>query len=267
MKTPILVTGGTGTIGRHVVPLLQAAGQDVRVLTRHPHPDGPGLEHVAGDTVKNLGLPPALHGVDTVLHLAGGARGDGIGAANVARAAELAGVGHLILISVVGADSMPIGYFRAKAGAERAFSNSSVPSTVLRVAQLHNFVLTLVRTLARMPLIPVPGGLRFEPVQVEEVAAKLVELALGGPAGRVADLAGPEVLDLTALLAAYAAVHGRAHPRVPVHIPGAAGRAYRSGKNLAGRSAQRGDGSWGEFLAERSGLRLPANQLPSGLGK
>jgi len=255
MNARLLVTGGTGTIGSRVVPLLSAAGEDPRILTRHPRQDAPGVEHVAGDTVSGAGLAEALSGVRTVLHLAGGAKGDDVAARNLAAAAREAGVGHLVLISVVGADRMPIGYFRAKAAAEQAIAESGVPWTVLRAAQLHDFVLPVVRGLARLPLTPVPGGLRFEPVHVDEVAARLAEITLGDAAGRVPDITGPEVLDVAGLLDVFSEFHGKQHPRIPVRIPRAVGRAYRAGDNLADDTALRGVRGWAEFLAERAAVQ------------
>lgn len=103
MNPSILVTGGTGTIGSRVVPLLHDAGLEVRVLSRHPRPAESGVQHVAGDTVKGTGLDAALNGIDTVLHLAGGAKGDDVAAQNLVTGARRAGVRHLVLISVVGA--------------------------------------------------------------------------------------------------------------------------------------------------------------------
>jgi uncharacterized protein YbjT (DUF2867 family) len=249
MNKTLLVTGGTGTIGSRVVPMLREAGRDLRVLTRHPGSDEPGIQHVEGDTVSGRGLAEALEGVDVVLHLAGGAKGDDVAARTLSAAARNAGVEHLILISVIGADRMPIGYFRAKAQAEATFAGSGVPWTVLRVAQLHEFVLPFVRGMAKLPLLPTPGGLRFEPVHVEEVAARLTELALGRPAGRVPDIAGPEVLDIRQLADSYAeAVGRRRRGGLPIRIPGAVGRAYRAGSNLATDPVQRGERGWHEFV-------------------
>jgi uncharacterized protein YbjT (DUF2867 family) len=251
MNTPLLVTGGTGNIGRRVVPLLRAAGREVRILSRHPGTDEIGSQHVRGDTVTGDGLRAALDGIEVVLHLAGGAKGDDVAAVNVAAAAKDAGVRHLILISVTGADQMPIGYFRAKAAAERTIAESGVPWTVLRAAQLHDFVLPLVRGMAKLPVLPVPGGLRFEPVDGDEVAARLAELAIGEPLGRVPDLAGPEVLDVRQLSRIYAEATGRRQrAALPVRVPGRAGRAYRAGDNLVGADAHRGVGTWRRFLQE-----------------
>jgi len=254
MNAPILLTGGTGTIGSRVLPMLREAGQTARVLSRHPREDEPGIQHVKGDTVAGRGLAEALDGVEVVLHLAGGAKGDETAARNLAAAARAAGVRHVILISVIGADRMPIGYFRAKAEAERAIMGSGVPWTVVRSAQLHEFVLPMVRGLVKLPVLLTPGGVRFEPVHVEEVAARLTELALGSPVGRVPDVAGPDVLDIRQLADMYVEMMGGRHRHgLPVRIPGAVGRAYRAGDNLGREDTERGDLGWPEFLGELRG--------------
>lgn len=249
MSNPILVTGGTGNIGRHAVPLLRAAGREVRVLSRHPRAAEPRIAYMAGDTVKGTGLEQAVEGIDTVLHLAGGAQGDDVAAQNLVAAARKAGVRHLVLISVVGADSMPIGYFRMKADAEHAFEASGIPFTVLRVAQLHDFALPMVKVLSRLRMAP--RGLRFESVGVDEVAARLAELALGAPAGHVADLAGPQVREVADMVRAFDGARGRVRRLLPIRVPGAVGRAYRAGDNLAPESAVRGVMTWEGFLAGR----------------
>ncbi|MCS3844689.1 SDR family oxidoreductase [Microbacterium sp. AK031] len=249
MSTPILVTGGTGNIGRHTVPLLQAAGREVRILSRHSRSAEPGVEYAEGDTVKGVGLDEALSGVGTVLHLAGGAKGDDVAAQNLVAAARRTDARHLVLISVIGAGRMPIGYFRMKDAAERAFEASGIPFTVLRVAQLHDFALPIVKALSKMRIAP--RGLRFESVGVEEVAARLAELTLGSPAGRVADLAGPQVREIAHMVRAFDSARGRVHRLLPIGLPGAVGRAYRDGDNLADGTAMRGRSTWEEFLANR----------------
>ncbi|MFI7071607.1 SDR family oxidoreductase [Micromonospora sediminicola] len=252
MATPILVTGGTGTLGRHVVPLLRAAGHPVRVLSRRGGRTGDGVTHVTADLLTDADLVPAIRGVDTVLHLAGGARGDDRAAGNLVRAARRAGVTHLVHVSVVGADRVPLAWMRSKLDAERAVVDSGLPWTVLRAAQFHDLVLTMLATMARLPVVPVPGGLRLQPVDAAEVAARLVELALGAPAGLTPDLAGPGTHGVDELLTGYLTATGRRRPRVPVRIPGRAGRAYREGANLARPGATVGVRTWDDFLARRA---------------
>ena len=262
MTSPILVTGGTGTLGRHVVPRLRDAGCDVRVLSRHRHPPGDGVEFMAGDLATGEGAQAAVAGVGTVVHLAGSAKGDEDKARNLVRAASRAGVRHLVYISVVGADRIPVssgvdramfGYFAAKRAAERVVADSGLPWTMLRATQFHDLVLMVARQLAKLPVVPVPAGSRFQPVDADEVAARLVELTLGPPAGLVPDLGGPRVYRGADLVRGYLQASHRHRPIVPVWLPGKAARAVRAGANLSPERAV-GHRSWEDFLAERVSL-------------
>ncbi|MYW00994.1 NAD(P)H-binding protein [Streptomyces sp. SID3343] len=251
MASSILVTGGTGTLGNLVVPMLREAGRPVRVLSRSVREVGNGVEYVQGDLLKDEGIEAAVAGVRTVVHLAGGPKGDDVATANLMRAVAAAGVEHVVYISVIGANRVPLGYFRAKSDAERVVAESGVPWTTLRAAQFHDLVLNVTQKMARMPVVPVPGGLRFQPVDAREVAARLVELALGEPAGLVPDLAGPRVYGMGELSRGYLRASGKRRPLLPVRMPGKAGKAYRAGDNLTLEGATVGTRTWEAFLAER----------------
>ncbi|QWB23386.1 MULTISPECIES: SDR family oxidoreductase [Streptomyces] len=253
MTSSILVTGGTGTLGGHVVPLLRAAGHEVRILSRTARPAADGIEYVTGDLLKNEGVDAAIEGAGTVLHLAGGPKGDDEATRNLVRAASRAGVRHLVYISVIGADRVPLAWMRTKLESERAVADSGIPWTTLRAAQFHDLTLTMVEKMAKLPVFPVPGGLRLQPVDSREVAARLAELTLGAPSGLVPDLAGPHVHTLAELARPYLRLRGRRRPMLPVRIPGKAGRAYRAGANLTLRGAEEGKRTWEEFLVERLG--------------
>ena len=258
MASPlILVTGGTGTLGRLVVPRLLDAGHDVRVLSRRAREPGAGVELVTGDLATGEGIDAAVEGAEIIVHCAGGPKGDGDKARHLVRAASRAGVRHLVNISVVGADRVPVtsridramfGYFASKLAAERAVASSGLPWTTLRATQFHDLLLLTVRQLAKLPVIPVPAGFRFQPVDSAEVAARLVDLALSPPAGLVPDLAGPRVEEMTTLLRSYLRARGRHRRIVPVHIPGDAARALRAGANLS-PDHPAGHRTWEEFLA------------------
>lgn len=253
MTAQILLTGGTGNLGRHVLPLLRDAGRDVRVLSRRAHDDAGGVEYVTGDLLKGEGIERAVDGVETVLHLAGGAKGDDEATRNLVAAAARAGVRHLVLISVIGADRVPVGYLRAQLRAEEAVIESGVPWTILRAAQFHDLVFTMARKMAKLPVVPAPGGLRFQPVDVREVAARLAALALGEPAGRVPDLAGPKVYGMAELVRGYLEAAGKHRPMMPVRIPGKTGRAYRRAANLTLDGADTGELTWENYLADHVG--------------
>lgn len=245
---PVLVTGGTGNLGRRVVGKLSDGGYEVHTLSRRGATPTEGVTHLLGDTVRGIGLQAAVSNAAVVVHLAGGARGDDLAAGHLVRAARTTDIRHLVLISVIGADIMPINYFRMKLAAEEAVSTSGVPFTIIRVAQVHDFVRGALGVLTRFPLVPVPSGLRLEPVSAESVAQELVARALDEPSQRVPDLAGPEILEARHLVACFQRAREQRRWTVPVGLPGAAGRAYRRGDNLADQPVQRRGETWEEYL-------------------
>ena len=174
VTSPILVTGGTGTLGGHVVPRLRASGHGVRIISRKPREAADGIEYVTADLLKGEVPEGAFAGVHTLLHLAGGPKGDDRATATVMKAAVAAGVKHVVYISVIGADAVPLGYFRAKHGAENSVTGAGVPWTILRAAQFHDLVYTVGQKMSSMPFVPLPKAIRFQPVDSRDVADRLV---------------------------------------------------------------------------------------------
>ena len=259
MTSSILLTGGTGTLGRLVVPLLRDAGCHVRVLSRSSHEPADSVEFMTGDLATGEGLDAAVDGVDTILHCAGSAKGDEDKARNLVRAAGRAGAPHLVYISVVGADRIPVvsgvdrnmfGYFAAKRAAENVVADSGLPWTTLRATQFHDLVLTVARQLAKLPVMPVPAGIRCQPIDAGEVAARLVEISLGRPSGLVPEIGGPRGYELTDLVRGYLRASHQRRPLIPVRLPGKAARAVRAGALLAVGPAA-GHRTWEDFLADR----------------
>jgi uncharacterized protein YbjT (DUF2867 family) len=268
MASSILVTGGMGTLGRRVVLRLRDAGGKVRVLSRRSRDAAEDIEFVTGDLAKDEGIDAAVAGAEIIVHCAGSSRGDEAKARSLVRAASRAGAPHLVYISVVGADRVPLasgidraifGYFGSKLAAERAIADSGLPWTTLRATQFHDLLLMVARQMAKLPVIPVPAGVRFQPVDADEVAARLAELALGTPAGLVPEMAGPRVYGMDALLRGYLQASGKHRPIVRVPLPGQAARAVRAGANLAPERAV-GRRTWEEFLADQ--VSIKQDRLP-----
>ena len=243
----ILVTGATGTLGTATVARLRAAGHDVRALSRRT---GPGL--VTGDLLSGDGLAAALDGVGTVVHLATG-RDDVRATGNLLEAARVAGVEHLVLISIVGIDGIPLGYYRQKLEVERLVTGSGVAHTVLRATQFHTFVERLFTAQRWLPAVLAPA-FALQPIAVEEVADRLVELAGASPAGRVPDIGGPVRASGPELAAAWARARGVRRPILPLRLPGATFAGYRAGHQLVDGPAY-GAVTFEEHLAARVGLR------------
>lgn len=235
----VLVTGGTGALGREVVAALLARGATVRIASRRPRPanDHGPYSWAAVDFRTGAGLADAAAGMDTVVHCASPTRPRPGGPADEDITRFLSGAlapgTHLVNISIVGIDQIPLVYYRHKLAAEEIIRESGLPWTILRTTQFHSLVLAVLRGMAAVPAImPVPAGLRLQPIAQAEVGARLADLALGAPAGRVPDLGGPEIRDLGDLARAYLSATHRHRRIVDLRLGGALLRALRSGVNL-----------------------------------
>ncbi|MEU4608608.1 NAD(P)H-binding protein [Kribbella sp. NPDC023972] len=218
----ILVTGGTGTLGRPTVDHLRAAGHEVRVLSRRT---GPGL--ITGDLTTGRGIDAAVDGAHTIVHLA-----TGLGRRDVQQARNLlrVPVAHVVVMSIVGIDRIPLPYYRSKLEVERLVAESGTPYTILRATQFHN-LLDRIFSL-RLPAILAPS-VTLQPIAVEDVAVRLSELVEQAPAnGRAPDIGGPERRRLPELAREWAAARRSRRPIMPLRVPGKTFRAYAGGAAL-----------------------------------
>lgn len=262
MGGPILVTGGTGTLGRPLVDRLLAEGAAVRVMSRRQrrHGDERPYAWAVADLATGEGLEAAVEGAGAIVHCATGPRHDVAGTRRLIESAERAGdrAGadgpHLVYISIVGIDEIPFFYYRAKLAAERLIESGGLPWTILRATQFHDLVAGLTSAQRRLPAVLEPSGFRVQPVEVTEVAARLAELARGAPAGRVPDMGGPEIRPFRELARATMRAGGWRRPIVPLRLPGESFRAFRRGANLCPERAV-GTVTFDEYLA--AGARRP----------
>ncbi len=247
----VLVTGGTGVLGRRVVERLGSAGIEARVFSRSGQPGT-----IRGDLLTGEGLDPAVRGADTVIHCASSPfrkarQTDVEGTQRLLEAAARAGVSHVVYISIVGIDratSYP--YYRVKLEAEKVIARSPLPYTIVRATQFYDLVLMAVRLLERLPVMAIPNGFPGQPIDSGEVADRMVELALAEPAGRVRDIGGPEIRMIADMVRGYFEVTGRPKRTVVFWLPGKTARAFREGaltcpENRFGRIR------WEEFLREK----------------
>ncbi|SDX29145.1 Nucleoside-diphosphate-sugar epimerase [Saccharopolyspora shandongensis] len=251
MQKPILVTGGTGTLGRAVVRRLLDDGREVRVLSRGPRPANVQHGWVTGDLRTGAGIDAATSEVDAIVHCATTlGRKDVAATQRLIDAARRNGVPHLVYISIVGVDQVPIPYYRAKLEAEELVAASGLPWTILRTTQFHGLIARITSAQRRSPVVAALAGVSFQPIDVRDVAERLAELAAGSPAGRVADMGGPEVRSHRDLARAYLDSTGRRRILLPVRLPIAAFAACRRGGHLAPDNAV-GRITFDDFLAGR----------------
>jgi NADH dehydrogenase len=251
----LLLTGATGLLGHAVVRRLTARGIPVRCLVRDPRRLGPERVRVQlaiGDLADPASWRNALRGVDTVIHLAGGARDqpgatveelNGLAAWRLLRAAERAKARHFVWITPLGATPHhPMRMQRAKALAAAALAESSIPTTTFA----HSLVyapgdrhLRWLERLGYLPAVPLVGrGIaRTQPLWAEDAAdcvlAALDRGRVGAPHHARYELAGPETLTQREFVRLVLAAAGRRRRTIPLPLAGLRA-ALQAEETLAG---------------------------------
>jgi uncharacterized protein YbjT (DUF2867 family) len=187
-----------------------------------------------GDLLANTSVDAAVDGIDVVVHCAtqGTRDKDVTSVENLIAAARQAGVEHIVHVSIVGIDRIPLPYYKTKLRVERTLEASGVGHTVQRATQFHDLINTTFSIQRFSPALWTLRGLRFQPIDTRDVAARLVELIHAGPAGRVADIGGPSVHTHADLGRMHLAARGGRRPVIQVAVPGRIVGGFRSGANL-----------------------------------
>lgn len=267
----VLVVGGTGTAGAPAVAELLRHGVEVRVLSRSGR-GATGAAGVHGDIATGSGLAEALSGVDTVVDVSNigtssekAATPFFVGSTRRLVAAEaVAGVRRHVLLSIVGIDVVRSGYYRAKLAQERALADDAAAAGISwgiqRATQFYDFAAQMIGRLRRGPLVPMPAA-SLQPVSTLDVAAALADAVASADDGRLPDLAGPETLQLPAMARAVLQARGERGVVVPLPVPGAQGRAMRSGalRPAWGTPLRLGQVRFEEYLATLQRARPPAS--------
>jgi uncharacterized protein YbjT (DUF2867 family) len=234
----ILVAGGTGTLGKRLVPRLVERGEPVRALVRRANPSMPEqADQVMGDITDPEALKRAVAGARTVVCAVSGFGGigganprtvDGLGTRALIAAAAEAGVQRFVLVSVFHARAdHPNELQREKYQSEQALRASGIPWTILRPApSMERWIWIVGENVPAggKALVLGKGENPVNFVSAEDVASVVVDAATGAsPPGRVIDVAGSEDVTLMGIVDRFAAALGRP---VPVRkVPPAALRA------------------------------------------
>ncbi|MBM7693641.1 uncharacterized protein YbjT (DUF2867 family) [Peribacillus deserti] len=250
----ILVTGGTGTLGNSFVKNALKDNIDVRIASRR-QPQEPLTEWSFLDLESGEGLKNSLLDVDVVLHAATSpvkntSAIDVEGTKKLIEACKESRVKHLIFPSIVGIESLPMAYYQSKTEAEKIIKEGGVPYTIVRATQFHSLMDSLFHTLTKFPLSILPGQLKCQSVDVDEVASYLMELCQLTPQGTVDDFGGPEILTLKEM---YTVWEQHRHPKsllIPLsYLPISLFKAMKEGKNT-NIEQKRGKKTWEEWIKE-----------------
>lgn len=255
----ILITGGTGTLGQALVNDLWNTGHTIRITSRRPAPANAQTEWVQADLLTGQGLKESVQDVDVLIHCASSPlkktyEADVVGSKLLLEQAKAAGVGHALYISITGIDRMQkFAYYRHKLAAEAIFEQSGVPYTISRITQFHAFADLLLQMLGKarwLPFLPAPTHWQMQTIDVYDVARYLHPYILGGAAGRIPDVAGPQVLNFKDMARQWLAAQSMSKPIVHVPLPLGLSRGFQQGLNTVPHHAF-GTITWTDYLHER----------------
>jgi uncharacterized protein YbjT (DUF2867 family) len=253
----VLVTGGTGTLGRHVVMRLREAGHRARILSRHPKGH---VDTVQGDLVTGDGLLRALSGMDAIIHAASattkvlnGRATDVMGTRRLLTLARDAKIRHMVFVSIVGIDGVAYPYYKTKVAAEAVVRENITPWSILRATQFHSLIEFFLGVFCRLPgLATVPSSMQFQPVDPREVATRLVEVIQHEPGGLLPDFGGPEVRDFKSLAQSWLAARKSKRRLVNLWLPFKFSRQVAEGRLLCPEHKD-GTITFEQYLAEKYG--------------
>jgi NADH dehydrogenase len=235
----ILVTGGTGFVGGHVVHALRSEDKPVRCLVRDRRRaaklEAWGCELADGDVTDPASMRRAVEGCEAVVHLVAIIQGRpqdferimAQGTRDVLAAAQQAGVRRFVLMSALGTseetkDLVP--YYAAKWAMEQAVKAAGIDHVIFRpsfVFGRDGGILPLfVKQVRYSPVVPIvgPGTQRLQPIWVEDVAASFARgLELAEATNRTFELGGPDVVTWNELYARISRALGKR--RAFVHLP------------------------------------------------
>lgn len=241
----IAVIGGAGTVGRRVVSALVGRGRTARVLSRS------SPEHPV-DLITGEGLEAALTGCSVAVNASNSTRQAQqvlvAGSGRLVAAAAAAGVGHLVGVSIVGIDAVPMAYYRAKLDQEAVLCAGAVPFSIVRSTQFHELIAGTLATMARFGISP-RAGAPLQPVASVQTAAVIADVASAAPTGAITTVGGPEIETLGALARAWSRAGGRHRLPLPLPLVGAAGRSLKRGGLTCPEPDHRGTTTFAAWLA------------------
>ncbi len=253
----VLVTGGTGALGRDLVVALRSAGHRTRVMSRRP---GTGADWTQGDLATGKGLDAAVADMEAVVHAGSAAAQpwrlratDVHGTRRLLEAAKRAHVKHFVYVSIVGMEGIAYPYYRAKLAAEAIVAGDLVPWSILRATQFHTLMEIFLGAFSRLPrLCAIPFAWQFQPVDTRNVAARLVEVTAGQPAGRLPDFGGPEVRTFKSLAEPWLKARQLSKRLVNMPMPLKFSRQVAEGKLLCPDHME-GKTTFEQYLVRRYG--------------
>ncbi|GHO51329.1 SDR family oxidoreductase [Ktedonospora formicarum] len=275
----ILLTGATGTLGQQVANALRNHPNiTTRLMSRRVFAPGgsegprpysrvslrrfsgygvpadqrqeiaalpfPAVSWVQADLKSGAGLSDAVHDIDVIIHCAGDPR-------RLLEAARATKVSHIVYISIVACDRIPLSYYQQKVAEEEAIKASGIAWSILRATQFHALIDLFLRRCSLLPWItPLPSDLLFQSIAECEVGRRMAELALASPTREIEEMGGPQVLSLGEMAYTWYTLRHVHRKLLPLWIPGQVAAGYRRGDNTCGGELPHGEITWAQWVQQ-----------------
>lgn len=256
MKNKILITGANGVLGQHLITLLAKKVPLILCGRKQKNETSEPIKWQKFDMANPTLV--SMDGVKTIIHLASSIdkksfKIDVDGTKSLLQQACKNNVEHFIFISIVGIDSLSTKYFRIKKQVEQEIIKSGVPYTILRSTQFFPFLEQEIAKYLRFPIVFLPSGILYQPIEIPIVAKKLAEISLASPVNRILEIGGAEVLDLGKSTRILMEVKSISKPivSVPLSLLGKFGNKLKNGV-LTTNAYDRNSATWREWLKIRA---------------
>lgn len=255
MKTKILITGASSSLGHHLIKIL---GEKFPLILCARQPKNKTSENIEWIKFDMENPPPIeMGGVKKIIHLASSVdkksfKIDVEGTRNILEQARRNDVEHFIFISIVGVDTLPIKYFRIKKQVEQIIIQSGIPFTILRSTQFFPFFEKEINKYFRFPIAFLPSDILYQPIDISIVAKKLAKISLAEPVNDILEIGGAEILDLGEAARIWRNTKSLSKPIVelPLSLLGKFGKKLKNGALTTNESSQESL-TWNEWIKKR----------------
>lgn len=230
----ILITGSTGQLGSALLNELKNSNYEVKITSRRKPAGEEQFKWVYSDLLSGEGLDDAVKDVDVIIHAA-------TSPMKHSQMVEVVGfkeflskaqhVKHFIYPSIVGIEEIPYKYYKQKVEAENVLKNSSIPYTIIRATQFHQFVENLFLSKPLLKRYIIPGDFKCQSVDVNEFAKYLISLVGKNPQGRIDDFGGPAIMTLREMAELKIKMNKEQNKVLNIAFPGKLYKSFTDGKN------------------------------------
>lgn len=253
----ILLTGGTGQLGKKLIEFLSGEDFLIEVLTRDTNKSlKEKVTYLNADLCQPKSLQVLISEYQAIVHWASNPKNteemDIKGTTNLIERLSNHKVENFIHISIIGIDRTDFPYYKSKLRTEEIIKNSGLPYTILRVTQFHDFVYHRILNAGntQAETLAVPQGLKFQSIDLTDVCREVLNLLKNKPINTVLEIRGPQILSIDEILDAHIQIIALEKKVSMVPVQNEFQKLFTTGINISSH-AIKGHIQWVDFLRKK----------------